>query len=304
MHRTECIKVEVSRPVYLHLHTCSSALFPPINQPAIKWTMPCLVKTVRWRQERRESLNSGPLPASAIDCRVHRVAFALRYHYSSIDRPALKSKSHLVARATVSGSGDLEMFVTLCLHVCVCVCSSLPSFSHHQLISILSHFLCLTHTHTHTQSTNVCFICRSRKSGSTHRHTHSLSVTELCSIHTHASHISHPANAGMHTPIHNHTSLQLTSHLHIRLGMALEMSLFSSDSNCTSGSFTIKNPKLGIDDPRAHTIRVKKARRHPLSGSPTDNCQYSFESSLAGLFTLDIANKAEACACSRYPVCR
>lgn len=72
-----------------------------------------------------ESLNSGPLPGAGIDCRVQRMALALRYHYSSIDRPALKSKSHLVVQVIVSGSGDHEIYVCLLWslgYVCVCVC--------------------------------------------------------------------------------------------------------------------------------------------------------------------------------------
>lgn len=57
----------------------------------------------------KKSLNSGPLPGGDIDCRVQRTALALRYHYSSIDRPALKSKSHLVAQAIVSESGAWDV---------------------------------------------------------------------------------------------------------------------------------------------------------------------------------------------------
>lgn len=75
-----------------------------------------------------ESLNSGPLPGSGIDCRVQRMALALRYHYSSIDRPALKSKSHLVAQAIVSGSGDNE--------VCLCVGGGLGVCVHVQVLRI------------------------------------------------------------------------------------------------------------------------------------------------------------------------
>lgn len=67
------------------------------------------------KEERAGLQNWAPSPPSAIDCRVHRLALALRYRYSSIDRPALKSESHLVARheepPSDSGSGDLEMFV-------------------------------------------------------------------------------------------------------------------------------------------------------------------------------------------------
>lgn len=216
------------------------------------------MKTVRWRQERRESLNSGPLPASAIDCRVHRMAFAPRYHYSSIDRPALKSKSHLVARATVSGSGDLEMFVTLCLPVCVCVCvcSSLPSFPRHQLISILSHYLCLTHTHKLRVLMCVLFAA----AGSLDTHTHTLSVTELSSIHTHASHISHPANTRMHTPIHNRTSLRLAGHLRIRLRTGFRNVLVQFQLKLHKSVVYNQNPKLGID---ALALYRPESSHHP-----------------------------------------
>lgn len=74
-----------------------------------------------WDTERvvSERLNSGPLPGCGIDCRVQRMALALRYHYSSIDLPALKSKSHLVAQAIVSGSVDWEICVRVLAHVCV-----------------------------------------------------------------------------------------------------------------------------------------------------------------------------------------
>lgn len=58
-----------------------------------------------------KSLGSGPLPGTGIDCRVQRMALALRYHYGSIDQPALKSKSHLVAQAIISESGDQEIYV-------------------------------------------------------------------------------------------------------------------------------------------------------------------------------------------------
>lgn len=71
-----------------------------------------------------ESLNSGALPAFGIDCRVQRRALAVRYHYSSIDRTALKSKSHLVAQDVVSGSGDHGKYVCLfvrCETWCVCM---------------------------------------------------------------------------------------------------------------------------------------------------------------------------------------
>lgn len=97
-----------------------------------------------------ESLNSKPLPGSGIDCKVQRMALALRYHYSSIDRPALKSKSHLVAQAIVSGSGDhVYMFVFVRLGVCVCLCkcsenvcvSSLVVFSKFFVFFSCSHFL-------------------------------------------------------------------------------------------------------------------------------------------------------------------
>lgn len=76
-----------------------------------------------------ESLNSGPLPGSGIDCRVQRMALALRCHYSSIDRPALKSKSHLVAQAIVSGSGDNEVCLCVGGAWCVCACASAQNFS-------------------------------------------------------------------------------------------------------------------------------------------------------------------------------
>lgn len=55
-----------------------------------------------------------------IDCGVQKMALALRYHYSSIDRCALKSKSHLVAQAIVWGSGDRRKAVS---HGC---CSFFP----------------------------------------------------------------------------------------------------------------------------------------------------------------------------------
>lgn len=72
-------------------------------------------ETEREERERAasNSLSSGPLPGTGIDCRVQRMALALRYHYDSIDRPALKSKSHLVAQAIVSESGGQEIYVYL-----------------------------------------------------------------------------------------------------------------------------------------------------------------------------------------------
>lgn len=89
------------------------------------------------KREESESLNSGPLPGAGIDCRVQRMALALRYHYSSIDRPALKSKSHLVAQAIVSGSGDHEIYVCVCVwSMCVCVRACVRGYK-------MNLFLCL-----------------------------------------------------------------------------------------------------------------------------------------------------------------
>lgn len=114
----------------------------------------------------RQRLNPGPLPGSSIDCSVQRLALTLRYHYSSIDRPALKSKSHLVAQATISGSGDLEIFVSLCLLVdsaqAVFVsyldifqgCSSTPTHPNVQMCVLFvtagNFDLPSRYTHTHT----------------------------------------------------------------------------------------------------------------------------------------------------------
>ena len=117
-------------PVYCHpsappqLRHCIVSSNKPTNN---KVEDPLFGEMARWgeREEREcvsESLNSGPLPGSGIDCRVQRMALTLRYHYSSIDRPALKSKSHLVAQAGVSGSGDHGVCVCVC--VCVYLCGA------------------------------------------------------------------------------------------------------------------------------------------------------------------------------------
>ena len=116
-------------PVYCHpsappqLRHCIVSPNKPTNN---KVEDPLFGEMARWgeREEREcvsESLNSGPLPGSGIDCRVQRMALTLRYHYSSIDRPALKSKSHLVAQAGVSGSGDHGVCVCVCVCVFICV---------------------------------------------------------------------------------------------------------------------------------------------------------------------------------------
>lgn len=124
-----------------------------------------------------ESLNSGPLPGSFIDCRVQRMVLAPRYHYSSIDRPALKSKSHLVAQAIRI---RWPQNICVCGVWCVCACASaqiisvspvfgvfqgcslFPLFSHYQLLSLS--FPSPTFIRT-DQSPNMCFMCLSRESG-------------------------------------------------------------------------------------------------------------------------------------------
>lgn len=115
------------------------------------------------------------------------MALELSYHYRSIDRPALKSKSHLVAQAASSGSGDLESFASVSMRGLVlaflfvdCFLTQLCyAFSFYQLIFISlsisnsDEFQCgfdlsrqggswsswFAHAHTHTQT-------------HTHRHTH------------------------------------------------------------------------------------------------------------------------------------
>lgn len=73
------------------------------------------------------------------------MALALRYHYSSIDRPALKSKSHLVAQAIVSGSGDhVYMFVFVRLGVCVCLCKCSENVCVSSLVVFSKFFPALT----------------------------------------------------------------------------------------------------------------------------------------------------------------
>lgn len=132
------------------------------------------------------------------------MAFALRYHYSSIDRPALKSKSHLVARATVSGSSDLEMFVTLCLRVCVFAFVSAHLCPHSLTTNSFPSYRTssVSHTHTYTLRVLMCVLFAAAGSLDPHTHTHILSVTELSSIHTqltqectHRSTTTHPCSS-------------------------------------------------------------------------------------------------------------
>lgn len=85
--------------------SCSLSL----KRAAIRRRFPCLAR----RSERKVWFQEHYL-APVLTCRGEAAALDPSYHYSLIDRPALKSKSHLVAQATISGSGDLETFASLC----------------------------------------------------------------------------------------------------------------------------------------------------------------------------------------------
>lgn len=152
------------------------------------------------------------------------MALALRYHYSSIDRPALKSKSHLVAQAIVSGSGDhVYMFVFVRLGVCVCLCkcsenvcvSSLVVFSKFFFFFFLLSLPLSPPSLSwikvrQDQSPNVCFMCQIMESDptspdGTYRHSRRLVLYS----HSYDT-IYILMNWLIHTFLHEHTPIQFT----------------------------------------------------------------------------------------------
>lgn len=114
-----------------------------------------------------ESLTSGPLPDSGIDCRVQRVASAQRCHYTSNDRPALQFKFRRVAQAIVSETGDhqiyvfvkvLKMLVLFKVGLCPLLTLSLPTCFHVFLFSPY-----LLSPSFNDECFKVCFHCQSRQ---------------------------------------------------------------------------------------------------------------------------------------------